>query len=207
LKARDLLFVDAGSLNETAKSFSRRMERDTHWSQLAIILGRIDREELFNGYGYGSTRAYAEHELGIAGDEYFTLRGLWLMIFSNTDQVQLDEWSTLAKGIAQQIKRGLQKMPIRKLIEVARHAGTTAVFKREVDMLLDKEPWTTVKVRCPILIADLFDEALRRALPLVTSDKYPDPELITDKATRHRCLEVVVATFLASTPIDPKLSI
>jgi hypothetical protein len=204
-----LLQADPGSLNETAKSFSRRLETDSHWSALALILGRIEREQLFHGYGYGSARAYAEHELRVTGQEFGTLRGLWEMMFACTPGISLDEWETVPKTYAIQIKRGLaakNPKPPKELLAMARAAESADKFKETIDRLREEDPYTTIKFRCPYLVADLWDAAMYEALKLVTSEASPDPDLIHDPKYRHRCVEVILATFFASAPVDPKLT-
>lgn len=195
-----LLEAKAGTLLETAQSLARSTNKARHWSALAILLGRIEDEGMWHLVtpAVSSTRAYASQVLEMGAPEYFETMSLWKMMKLDRT-VTASEWAKLSRSRATLVKRvvlGVGGDP-REWYEKAL-VRTPEDLRRLVDERLGKEPWTTVKVPCSVLVADLFDEAMRRALPDVTGSISPDPEQIRDRAVRAACFERIIAYYIGT---------
>lgn len=195
-----LLAADSASLLKTAQALGRKTNKERHWSRLAVILGRVDDEKLWQDVipSVGSARGYAAQVLEINTAEYFELMALW-KVMKLDRSIRVDEWATIPRAKASLVKRvvlGVGGDP-REWLEKAQQRGTEEL-RRLVEGRLGKEPWTTVKVPCSVLVSDLFDEAMQMALPDITGTVVNDPEQIRDRATRAACFERIVAYFIGT---------
>ena len=173
-----------------------RTTEGRHWTRLSAIIGRLADEHLFIDLGYQSLRAYVTIVMGMSPDEMFELLRLWRLIQAASGEVPPDEWASIPKTYAVEIRKLLNiGASPRQWVDRAKAVKSFAEFQAEIARYLDREPWVTISVRMPQSLAETFDACMVVALAEATGDPSPDAEMIHDKGTRFRCLEVVLRNF------------
>lgn len=198
----EIFTLTPSDLHETAKTMARPDAAERHWSRLAAILGRIEHQGLYHtlGGGYGSTRAYAEEELGIGFTEYNELMVLWKMISTPPGvTVNPQKWLRLRKTHALLLKRILSLGGDPAVwLDRALEAPTVSSFRKEITRLLGKEEWITRSVSMPIELDGLTDEALAMAYQEATGSILQDPEELRARGNQFRCWELIVKHFMST---------
>ena len=194
-----LLTAPPSSLFATAQSMAKKDARDRHWSRLAIIIGRIEDEQLYTQLNYASTRAYATEELQLSTAEFYESLAFWRMMRTDP-RIRPEEWAELKRSYAVLVKSVVLgvKGDAAAWLAIAKACATTEDLRRKVNERLDKETWGVFKVSGPILTIDLAEEALRRALPEALDDESPDPALLEQRGPRAKALEVMVRHFIGT---------
>lgn len=177
---------------------------ERHWSRLAMLVGRVDDERLYEAWGYASGPAWAEEDLGLAKREYVALVKSWRLIQKGLQgpaegQVGAEEWAGVSKAKAGLIAKvaGLGA-PLRPWVDLAVSDITTAQMREAIEKHLGMEPWTTVTVALPTALAEVFESALVLALPEATGEADPDADSAKARDTRFRCLEVILSGYIGS---------
>ena len=181
--------------------FSDVGKPDRHWSVKATVLGRITDEGRHPGYP--DAESWAKAELDLASGEYRLSMKLWRLILKARDAgVSVETWRSLSKGKALLVAEALDAGgEPRVWVDKAVAAGRGDAFQHELDRYLEHQVWTTLKVRMPMEVRDLVQEACQRALPYVLEDPKADLGRWQEPATVFRCLELVCGKFVRDTPV------
>lgn len=190
-------------LHEAAKQVAKREDR--HWSRVAAILGRVERERLYKtlGPGYSTTIAYAINELDLSVQESSDLLKLHKMM--EEGNVPPSEWATIPRAHAHLIRRVmLLGGDARTWIANSRAAGSEAKLRQMVDQVLGKDPWTKFEYAVPLdLKESIIDGAMLKALVGVTRNPDVDPLLVVDRGYRAQCLELIFGHFMQTWQPEP----
>lgn len=181
--------------------FSDAGKPDRHWSIKATVLGRITDESRHPGYA--DAESWAKAELDLASGEYRLAMKLWRLILKTRDAgVTVETWRSLSKGKALLVAEALDAGGHPNVwVNKALAAGRGDTFQHELDRYLDRQVWTTLKVRMPVEVRDLVHEACQRALPYVLTDPKTDVGQWQEPANLFRCLELVCGKFVRDTPV------
>ena len=192
----------AASLVEQARTLLVPKPRH-HWSDAALILGQIVNEMAYQALGYDSLEALATNEYDLARGETRLYLKLWRLILKARDAgVPVETWRTLSKGKALLVAEALDAGgEPRVWVDKAVAAGRGDAFQHELDRYLEHQVWTTLKVRMPMEVRDLVQEACQRALPYVLEDPKADLGRWQESDTVFRCLELLAGKFLRDTPV------
>lgn len=196
------LSADPATLLQLAKDlFSDAGKPDRHWSVKSTVLGRITDEHRY--HGCPDAESWAKAELDLASGEYRLAMKLWRLILKARDAgVAVETWRFLSKRkallIAEVVDAGGEP---RTWVNMALAIGYRDVFEQRVASHLERQVWTTLKVRMPVEVRDLVQEACRRALPYVLEDPKADLGRWQDPANLFRCLELVCGKFVRDTPV------
>jgi len=178
----------------------------SHWSQLSIILGRVDDGGWWKTWepNCASARAWAETELGIPPKDFITYLDLWHTMQKVQNDVGFDVWRTITKSKA---------LLVRKIISahgdpatwMAQANNLSAVkLRMAIEKHLGHESWTEFKVAVPTDLLPLIEAALVLALPNAL-DK-PATEIQQEKAkdrnVRFLCLEQIVTEYIQNHTIE-----
>ena len=195
------LSADPASLLQLAKDlFSDVGKPDRHWSIKATVLGRITDEQRHPGYP--DAESWAKVELDLASGEYRLSLKLWRLILKARDGgVPVETWRSLSKGKALLVAEALDLGGEPKTWVEKAQAAKGEAFQHELDRYLERQEWTTLKVRMPVGVRDLVREACQRALPYVVENPKTDVERWNDPAILFRCLELVCGKFVRDTPV------
>lgn len=201
---RDLLSLSADELRDEAKRLAKPRGRGGHWSEVALVLGRVHDERLWSRYVsadgvlYDSWREYAHEELGLPGDEAVTLVKLWELIRRARDVgVPLDQWSAVTKSRALAIRRVVDAgANPRDALAWAERYPTTADLDRAVRMKLGgKEVWERLTIAMPDSVAQLFRASLVLAIRELDDDAIT-PDRIEDRDVMFRLVEMLARSYV-----------
>lgn len=180
----------------TMASHELRRSQALHWTALAVLVGRIEDEQLYLPT-YATTRACCADELGLPpGDTTEGLR-YWRMLEAALSQhgVGITEWATVPKARAALLRRALALGGDPKAwLTRARLATSTEALQAEVDRLTGKERWVTWALRLPPSTVELVEQALVVAIPQV--DESGGVEVAQDPGKRHALLEEIVRHYV-----------
>lgn len=202
----DLLTASPEELLHAALNMAIQVGETAHWSQLAIVLGRVDDGGWWKTWepNCASARAWAETELGIPPKDFITYLDLWHTMQKVQNDVGFEVWRTITKSKA---------LLVRKIIAangdpatwMAQANNLSAVKLRgAIEKHLGHESWTEFKVAVPTDLLPLIEAALVLALPNAL-DK-PATEIQQEKAkdrnVRFLCLEQIVTEYIQNHTIE-----
>lgn len=197
-QSETILALDAQSLRDQAKHLAVTESVDRHWSRLALILGRVEDEHLFEDWGFASARAFAEEDLGIPPRDFVTLIELWRLMQACQPSVPFEAWHSMPKTKALLIRKvvALGAPPV-EWVAQAQASAKVADFSAMIDKHLGKQTWVTFSVSMPGDLLELVEAGLSLALPVAMPDT-PNlkPEMAKDREHRFKCLEIIVTEFV-----------
>lgn len=194
----NLLTATPDDLRAIAKGLSKQ-DPDRHWARLASLLGRVEDEGLYEGWGFASARAYAEDELGIPPRDFVTLIELWRMMKKSLNTVTPEGWSGLSKAKALLVRKVLALGGnTAEWVATAAHAKSAGELRKLVDAAMGKaDEWVVFRCSMPAELAELVEAALVMALPEALPDEdAPDHSRARDKDARFRCLEIIATDWV-----------
>lgn len=205
LMLTDLLTANPDELLHAALTMTAQVGETAHWSQLAIILGRVDDGGWWATWepNCASARAWAESELGIPPKDFITYIDLWRTMQNHQNIAGFDCWRTITKSKA---------LLVRKIINAGGDPGdwlaqahnlSATKLRTAIEVHLQHEVWTVVKIAMPQDAQLVFEEAMIAALPAAL-DQPPgsiDPEKAKDRAVRFQCALALAVTYLQTTGV------
>lgn len=195
--ASGALTLGREELRIAAKLIAKPDAQDSHWCNLAAVLGRIQDEAHYQHYTdvagavYASARAFAEEELDIGYERYMELMRLWRLMQGTRNAIEMDAWFGIRKSRALLLRKvlSLGADPAIWVVK-AKKAQTTDQFRQEVQRQLGQQPWTTITIPAPVEVAELFEQALASKLLEVLGEPAP-AERAKDRDVRFQCLEAM----------------
>jgi len=205
LTTADPRTLTAPDLVKFTKALLAKEDRRQHWTVAAIALGRITDERIFERTEYGaalSPEAWAKDKLGMTRGEVRLALKLWRSMNRHPEV----PWTSLPKPRALLLDEVLTAGgDTLDWTARARNAKSTTAFEREVRTRLgDEESFQTLRIRYPDSMAELVDEAFRRAVffGVGQTEEGLDPAKWREPAMVFRALEVVLKDYIdATTPI------
>ena len=198
LTALQVTQLEPLALRQLATELSRHP--DHHWTFSAALVGSVEDRVLANTFGFPSTRARAEAELGLSPNDTATFLRLWRLI--GQSGLGVAAWSRVSKGKAFVIRRALHLGgDPTKWLDAALSSATEADLRLILQRQLGADVFIPFTIHMPESLVPLVQEAMRRALPYAVDEEIPaDPaaqdEIVRHRAVQFRCLEVVCAAFL-----------
>ena len=189
-----LLALDVDELVKVAPALFQPATPGSHWSQLAVVVGRIEQEALY-GPTFATARAYCAERLGLPPRDTEEYLKLWAMMTKHAD-VEPGRWETVPKAHA---------ILLRQLFALGVHpneyldaylkplAFTAADLQAELDRRRGRDPWGRFEVDAPAATVTLAAQALTLAIREFGLD---DLDALTDRATRHQLLEAVARRYI-----------
>lgn len=202
----DPRMLSAPDLVLFARLLFAKEDRRTHWTTAAIALGRITDERIFERPEYGaapSPEEWAKDILGMTRGEVQLALKLWRAMGRHPEV----PWARLKKPTALLLDEVLRAGG--DVMEWCLKAKdtTTKDFEREVRRQLKEDVFLSLTIRYPESMAEMVDEAFRRAVYLGLSTigdetMAPDPATWRQPSVLFRAFEVLVKEFIdATTPI------
>src|SRR3990167_3262583 len=173
----------------------------SHWSQLAVVVGRIEAEGLY-APRFETARAYCADQLGLPPRDTEELMKLWARVTRHQDRVPIERWERVPKSHAMLLRQlfALGADPADWLTEDADY--TTADLQDALERQRGRDPWVTVEFVVPASTAVLVDQALTLAIrELEIEDLGLDA--LTDRQTRHQLIEAVARGYILSESRPP----
>ena len=193
--AHALLRLDAAELVRAAPAIFQPATTGSHWSQLAIVVGRIESEGLY-GPAFETARAYCAERLGLPPRDTEEYVKLWAMMTKHADLVDAARWEAVPKSHA---------ILMRQLFALGAHPDelldedrgwTAEALQAELDRRRGRDPWGRFEVDAPTSTVVLADQALTLAIAELGLQEQ-GLEALTDRATRHQLLEAVCRAYIA----------
>lgn len=181
----------------------RRLAGRAHWSRLAALLLRVERQGLWRrwrdpgGEPWASMRRWAEDELGLGGAELVR----WLRLGQLMEEVAEAPWAALSLSRARELLRlrrmGLGPARLAEWAARALRAPSAEAFRAEVARALGQAEELFVRwvVRVPAPMVELLRAALERAARTLG-----EPGRGEDPDVAFRALERIVAEWMAGPP-------
>jgi len=196
----NLITAPAADLLHYAVNTSASKHHDVmHWSDLAIILGRVEDEQLYLTWStpMASARAWASEEMGVPPGDFIGLLDLWHTMQLAYPKIQMEEWKGLSKSKARLLRKVLAAGGEPVLWLEKAKALKAGALQLEVEKKLGTEIWVTMKFPVPEELAQLVEAALVMALPAALPDEPdPNPARTKDRNVRFQCLEVIVTEYV-----------
>ena len=204
--------LDPPALHAFALSLAHRTP---HWSELAVILGRVQDEKLYateefqdrRAEPFGSARAWAHEVLDLPPRRFVVLvERLWPMLQSCLMLMAPEAWQGLPYTRAILLVKALRLGgDPRTWIERALTSPSTLAFRMILAGQLPPEQWRTRRFRVPVNgagVDEILDEAERLALPRVLGHEHTDPERIHDPDVEFRVIERLAAHYISTHHLD-----
>jgi len=177
----------------------------THWSVPAQLIGGVEDRRLYDGFGYASTRAWAEAEMGASHDKTRALYGLWQLMVTATaavPPVPMELWPLITEGKASLVRRAVRAgIPVAQLVAAAIAADNEDALREWIARRTGAElPWVTIEIPAPTEFVPVFETTLVHALRELEDIVIPDDfeaalALVATREVRVRALEVVCAAY------------
>jgi hypothetical protein len=178
--------LPASSLRTLALAMAKKQAAAPHWSKLALVVGRVSREQLWQGYepasggAYANGAAWAAAEMGLTVQEYSQLVDLYDLMMVGAAQVpptEIERWLSVKKTTAVHLRKiaTAQGNLLIWISQVASKDVETARVAIEKAIGSAGEVFLTLKLRMPVRM-----EAVVRSAFELAAKRYPDLQIDGD---------------------------
>lgn len=164
----------------------------SHWSQLAVVVGRIEAEALYHPR-FETARAYCADQLGLPPRDTEELLKLWAMVTRHRDRVSIERWERVPKSHAM-LLRQLLSLGADPVVWLDTDC-TAADLQDALERQRGRDPWVTVEFVVPAATAALVDQALTLAIRELGLEAL-GLDALADRSTRHQLLEALARSYI-----------
>ena len=202
--AVDPRILNPADLMTLATLLLMKDDRHTHWTLVAIVLGRIIDEQIYDRSLYASDEDWAKEKLGMTRGEVRLALKLYRAM-GRHPAVPIDTWRSLPKPKALLLDEVLTAGGYVTLWCLKAKGTTTKDFEAEVRRQLKEDVFLTLTIRYPESMKELVEEAFRRAVYYGYDEPIQhDPARWRDPAVVFQALEVLCQSYLQETEPVPE---